>query len=114
MAAVRAYYEWLPIRPPQGENSPKIYRSFNFGTLLSLHLLDTRVIARDEQLDYKNYVDPKTGQFDAARFSNDLTAERSLLGQEQLNWLQQKLQQSKSHWQLLGQQLLMSKMHIPA
>ncbi|RVU40761.1 alkaline phosphatase [Rheinheimera riviphila] len=114
MAAVRAYYEWLPIRPPQGEASVQIYRSFDFGNLLSLHLLDTRVIARDEQLDYKNYSDNKTGKFAAERFATDISAERSLLGQEQLAWLSEKLKQSNCHWQLLGQQILMSKMHLPA
>ena len=114
MAAVRAYYEWLPIRPPQGEASAQIYRSFDFGDLLSLHLLDTRVIARDEQLDYKNYLDPKTGQFASERFRSDISAQRSLLGEQQLGWLTGKLQQSRCRWQLLGQQVLMSKMHIPA
>jgi len=114
MAAVRAYYEWLPIRPPQGEASAQIYRSFDFGNLLSLHLLDTRVIARDEQLDYKNYLDTNTGKFAAERFATDIRAERSLLGQEQLGWLREKLKQSTCHWQLLGQQILMSKMHLPA
>ncbi|MBU2428757.1 MAG: alkaline phosphatase D family protein [Gammaproteobacteria bacterium] len=114
MAAVRAYYEWLPIRPPQGEGSAQIYRSFDFGQLLSLHLLDTRVIARDEQLDYKNYFDAKTGQFASAKFQADIAADRSLMGQQQLNWLSDKLASSKCHWQLLGQQILMAKMHIPA
>jgi alkaline phosphatase D len=114
MAAVRAYYEWLPIRPPQGETSAQIYRSFDFGDLLSLHLLDTRVIARDEQLDYKNYLDAKTGQFASERFQSDIGAQRSLLGQQQLGWLTTQLQQSNCRWQLLGQQILMSKMHIPA
>lgn len=114
MAAVRAYYEWLPIRPPQGEASAQIYRSFDFGNLLSLHLLDTRVIARDEQLDYKNYLDTNTGKFATERFATDISAERSLLGQEQLGWLSEKLKQSNCHWQLLGQQILMSKMHLPA
>lgn len=114
MAAVRAYYEWLPIRPPQGEDSVQIYRSFDFGNLLSLHLLDTRVIARDEQLDYKNYFNPTTGKFAAEQFTKDLGATRALLGQTQLNWLTTQLTQSNCRWQLLGQQILMSKMHIPA
>ncbi|SNY49815.1 alkaline phosphatase D [Arsukibacterium tuosuense] len=113
-AAVRAYYEWLPIRPPMGEDSIQIYRSFNFGELLSLHLLDTRLIARDQQLAYKNYTDPQTGEFAAARYKEDISAERNLLGKAQLGWLTGQLQQSSAKWQLLGQQVLMSKMHIPA
>ena len=27
-AAIQAYYEWMPIRPPQGDASLQIYRSF--------------------------------------------------------------------------------------
>lgn len=113
-AAVQAYYEWLPIRPPQGEESIQIYRSFDFGELLSLHLLDTRLIARDQQLDYKHYQDANSGAFAAARFQAALSAERQLLGKAQLNWLTTQLRQSNAKWQLLGQQVLMAKMHIPA
>ena len=44
-AAVQAWHEWLPTRT--GADPLKIYRSFDFGNLLSLHMLDTRVIGRD-------------------------------------------------------------------
>lgn len=113
-AAVQAYYEWLPIRPPQGDDSIQIYRSFDFGELLSLHLLDTRLIARDQQLDYKNYLDANSGVFAAERFQADISADRQLLGKAQLGWLTEQLSQSKAKWQLLGQQVLMAKMSIPA
>lgn len=113
-AAVQAYYEWLPIRPPQGEESIQIYRSFDFGELLSLHLLDTRLIARDQQLDYKHYLDANSGAFAVERFQAALSADRQLLGKAQLNWLTTQLSQSNAKWQLLGQQVLMAKMHIPA
>jgi alkaline phosphatase D len=39
----------MPIRT--GADKAKIYRSFNFGNLVSLHMLDTRLIGRDEQID---------------------------------------------------------------
>lgn len=113
-AAVRAYYEWLPIRPPMGEDSIQIYRSFDFGELLSLHLLDTRLIARDQQLAYKNYLDGNSGAFAAEQFQADISGDRQLLGKVQLAWLTEQLSQSKAKWQLLGQQVLMAKMHIPA
>ena len=61
-AALQAYYEWLPIREPGQRQasdgatplSPltQAYRSFNFGDVLSLHMLETRLTARDEQLAY--------------------------------------------------------------
>jgi alkaline phosphatase D len=37
----------------------KIYRRFDFGTLLSLHMLDTRIEGRDRQ--YDNYGDADGG-----------------------------------------------------
>lgn len=113
-AAVRAYYEWLPIRPPLGEDSIQIYRSVEFGELLSLHLLDTRLIARDQQLVYKNYIDGNSGAFATEQFQADINADRQLLGRVQLSWLTEQLSRSKAKWQLLGQQVLMAKMHIPA
>lgn len=55
-AAMQAFHEWLPIR--SGANREQIYRSFAFGNLLALHMLDTRVVGRDQQLDYKDYLAP--------------------------------------------------------
>ena len=51
-AAMQAYHEWMPTRNAQPE---LIYRSFAFGNLVALHMLDTRVIARDEQLSYGKF-----------------------------------------------------------
>ena len=113
-AAIQAYYEWLPIRPPYGEQKPEIYRSFDFGKLLSLHMLDTRVIGRDKQLSYDDYQDKVTKQLDIKQFSQDLyNPERTLLGKEQMSWLQKTVSQSSSQWQMLGQQVLMAKMLVP-
>jgi len=113
-AAIQAYYEWLPIRPPRGEQSPQIYRTFDFGNLISLHMLDTRVIARDKQLAYSDYKNLETKQMDVARFASDLNnTKRQLLGSTQLNWLTSAITQSNAKWQVLGQQVLMTKMWLP-
>ena len=113
-AAIQAYYEWLPIRPPMGEQSPQIYRTFDFGNLISLHMLDTRVIARDKQLAYSDYKNLETKQMDVARFASDLNnPSRQLLGNTQLNWLTSAITKSNAKWQILGQQVLMTKMWLP-
>ena len=49
-AAMQAYYEWNPIREPVSGELYENYRSFDFGDLVSLHMLETRLTARDEQL----------------------------------------------------------------
>ncbi|MFT5593968.1 MAG: alkaline phosphatase D [Oceanicoccus sp.] len=115
LAALQAYFEWLPIRPIAQDNELEIYRSFQFGDLVDLHMLDTRVLARDIQLDYANYMDPTTGAFDSATFTQDISdASRTMLGSEQLQWLQTQLGNSTGTWQLLGQQVLMGSMYLPA
>ena len=49
-AAIQAWHEWMPVRAPDASNLMKIYRSFDFGGLAALHMLDTRVIGRDKQI----------------------------------------------------------------
>lgn len=109
-AAIQAYHEWMPTRTAAPE---RIYRSFAFGDLLALHMLDTRVIARDQQLDYANYLKP--GGFDAAGFTAAVgDPARQLMGTAQTQWLQQQMAASAATWQVLGQQVLMGRMNIPA
>ena len=111
-AAVRAYYEWMPIR--DRENREAINRSFAFGNLVNLVMLETRLLARSRQLDYANYIAP-TGMFDGARFLADVTStDRTMMGAEQLAWLQAQLAGSDAVWQALGNQVLMGRMTIPA
>ena len=115
LAALQAYFEWLPIRPIEDDNELEIYRSFQFGDLVDLHMLDTRVLGRDKQLDYTNYQNSQTGEFDAVSFESDITDQtRTMLGADQLTWIQTQLATSTGTWQLLGQQVLMGKMNLPA
>ena len=111
--ALKAWQEWLPVRLPDTSNALRIYRRFEFGNLLSLHMLDTRVVGRDQQLDYANYV--TADGIDAVTFEADLTdSNRQLLGAEQTAWLSDGLAGSAATWQVLGQQVLMGRMNIPA
>ncbi len=108
-AALQAYHEWMPIRT--GADQAKIYRSFDFGGLLSLHMLDTRSIGRDLQINVTDLVNPATQAATAAVFASPT---RQLMGSEQVAWLQGKLSASTSTWQVLGQQVLMARMQFPA
>ncbi|WP_417450658.1 alkaline phosphatase D family protein [Kordiimonas sp.] len=62
-AAIRAYHEWLPIRETALEPTT-IHRSFNYGGLASLIMLDTRIEGRDEQLSYETDLPFRTLPFD--------------------------------------------------
>ena len=114
-AAGQAYHEWMPIRAgPEGDQGV-IYRAFKIGDLADLIMLDTRLVGRDEQLDYAQGIEA-AGSVEAF-IKNDLyNPERQILGKEQEGWLQQALQRSKARgaiWQVLGQQVLMGKLNIP-
>jgi len=114
-AAVQAYFEWMPLRPVVPDEEGRIYRSFRFGDLVDLHMLDTRLVGRDEQLDYSNYTDSDTRSMQVDAFLADIGhPERSLLGEPQRNWLYGALQASEARWQVLGQQILMARMTMPA
>ncbi|SDZ85276.1 alkaline phosphatase D family protein [Acidovorax soli] len=109
-AAMQAYHEWMPTRNAQPE---LIYRSFQFGDLVALHMLDTRAIGREEQLDYNNYI--TASGIDAAGFTAAVgNPARQLMGSTQTQWLQQQMAASSATWQVLGQQVLMGRMNVPA
>ncbi|WP_440056473.1 alkaline phosphatase D family protein (plasmid) [Pseudoalteromonas sp. T1lg65] len=115
MAALQAYYEWMPIRPMVKDQMESLYRRFDFGDLISLYMLDTRHEGRAKALNYANYIDAQTGQVDLLNFQNDLlSTEQQLLGTNQLTWLTDNIKTSGSKWQVIGQQVLMTKMTIPA
>lgn len=110
--ALQAWYEWLPIRPPS-TNREVIYRQFQFGDLVDLLMLDTRLIGRDQQLSYAPFTSGGMIDLDAARAAiND--PNRQLLGEEQNAWLKDRLTNSTATWQVLGQQVLVGRYKLPA
>ncbi len=166
-AALKAYHEWLPIREPELRQASdgatastpltQGYRSFNFGDVLALHILETRLTARDQQLSYPNAaavqarigailadpaqvasyatkagIAPPTSDAAIPVFANALAPlvtqelviatvqkalgdpNRDLIGDTQMAWLQQQLASSTAPWQVLGQQVLMQSMALPA
>ncbi len=108
--ALQAYSEYLPLT---STDNSLIYRKLNFGNLADLMMLDTRIIGRNQQLSYSNYFDNQ-GNFDAVSFQNDLlNPSRTILGSTQLNWFQNELNNSSTNWQIIGQQVLMTKFLLP-
>ena len=110
-AALQAYHEWLPIRTPDMSNLRKIYRSFDFGQLLSLHMLETRLLAREKAIEVTDLLNPATAAATMAAFASPT---RQMLGAEQQGWLSAGLKASGATWQVLGQQVLMGRMEFPA
>ncbi|MBK1850859.1 alkaline phosphatase D family protein [Marinobacter sp. 1-4A] len=114
LEALQAYFEWMPIRPVFEGNDEAIFRTFRFGDLVDLHMLDTRHMGRDEPLNYLDYFS-SDGSLNQAQFIADVGSQsRTLLGAEQLLWLQSSMGYSTAKWQVLGQQILMGRMNLPA
>jgi len=111
-AAIQAWYEWLPVRPPANEQEI-IYRKLPYGDLVDLLMLDTRLIGRDEQDTYPDFFDGSNIDVNATRVAiND--SNRALMGSTQMEWLKGHLTNSTARWQVLGQQILMARLHLPA
>ena len=107
-AALQAYHEWMPIRT--GSDQGIIYRSFDFGSVLSLHMLDTRLIGRDKQVEFADLLAPATAATAQATMASPT---REMLGTTQGTWLSGKITSSTATWQVLGQQVLMARMEFP-
>jgi alkaline phosphatase D len=98
MNAVRAYFEWMPIRQVEMDDNLRIWRSFSIGSLLDLVMLDTRQYDRSITDLYWNtdYVHD---------ISND--AGRSMMGSRQENWFYNSLISSAKRgatWRVIGSQ----------
>ncbi|MBT9395432.1 alkaline phosphatase D family protein [Hymenobacter sp. NST-14] len=104
--ANQAWFEFLPARTA---DKTRIYRRFEFGNLVNLLMLDTRLVGRDQQLSLSSYATNPTAFLQALTSSS-----RSLLGPDQRSWLTGALAGSSARWQVLGSQVLMGKMNIPA
>lgn len=90
--AQQAYDEWMPIRLPEPGNPDRIWRRFQFGSLLDLWMLDTRLYDRDDEA---GFLSPEI--FDPSR---------RLIGPEQQQWLFEGLRTTNATWKMLGQQVM--------
>lgn len=113
-SAIKAYFEWMPIRPVTPGVDSRVYRQFKFGDLVNLLMLDTRQAGRDQQLSYASFL-TADGSFDAEKFQTELASTtRTMLGAEQITWLKESLSSSIETWQVLGSQVLMMKNNLPS
>lgn len=95
--AKQAYFEWMPVR--ENNNFPtRLYRSFNYGDLINLIMLDTRLEGRDEQV--------------SATSSDVDDPNRSILGTDQYNWFKDQMINSNARWNIVGQQVMMAPLEV--
>ncbi|SPO06053.1 related to alkaline phosphatase D precursor [Cephalotrichum gorgonifer] len=101
--AVRAYFEWMPIRQVDMDDGLRVWRSFKMGKLLDLIVLDTRNYDRSiTSLGWNDhYID---------LIRDDPS--RTLMGSRQENWFYRSLSESKERgaaWRIIGNQIVFSR-----
>ncbi len=102
-AAVQAYWEWMPLRPPDPAVPERIYRMQRWGDLADLALLDTRLIGRDEPVGRGKGVVVKVSD-----------TGRSILGAPQREWLAAEMAASTARWRLVGSQVVVAPIPLVA
>lgn len=106
MNAVRAYFEWMPIKIVEMDDNLRIWRSFKLGNLADLIMLDTRQYDRSITDLYWN-----TDYVHA--IAND--AGRSMMGSRQENWFYNQLSSSSKRgatWRIIGSQVVFSRVNM--
>lgn len=100
-AAYQAYYEHMPLRlssMPNGDGM-QLYREFSYGSLASFLVLDSRQY-RDDQAN---------GDGSKPHTPESLDPIRTLLGNDQEQWVESNLASSNAHWNVLAQQVFFAQ-----
>lgn len=85
---MEAFFEYLPIRQPDMNNTKRIYRTLQYGNLADIFFMDIEVLRNQDTIPGTN--------------------ERSLLSNTQYNWLTNALEASTATWHIIGNQKLFS------
>jgi len=116
-AAMRAYYEWMPIRDPEiGRAKEALFRHYNFGDLLSLITVETRLNARAEPFVLENHIDYITSDPDGFKQIKLGNPEREMFGKPQEDFIVEHLERSKDAgktWRVLANQVIMGRLQTP-
>ena len=118
-AALKAYFEWMPIREPAagGALAEAAMRSFHFGDLASLIMVETRLTARDSQVTLDGDAPEVDGKRDLTKLRAKLAdPKRRMMSPAQEAWIGAELSKSvkAGHaWQVIGNQVVMARV-MPA
>ncbi|MEO0998626.1 MAG: alkaline phosphatase D family protein, partial [Pseudomonadota bacterium] len=72
--ALTAYYEWMPIRENAERSREAAYRSFDFGGIATVAMIETRLSGRSEPASFQRDLPPRRTFFDAERPDQAVTA----------------------------------------
>ena len=115
-AALRAYYEWMPIREPRkGRVRSDIFRSYDWGDLLTLVTVETRLTARAEPFEIEKHYAEIKAEGNADKFKAEKLGDpsRKMLGEVQSDFIIETLKASKESgkaWRVMANQVIMGRL----
>ena len=118
-AALQAYYEWMPVRDPAlGAPREALFKNYSIGNLLTIAALETRLMARTEQLEYNDIVPTLKSPEDVENFRSNILwdASREMLGHTQLDFIENTLRESvdaNQPWRVIANQIIMASVTAP-
>ena len=101
--AARVFHEWLPVRMSDDEDLFRIYRNFEWGKLVETYFAETRLLARDMQVQ---------GVFPALNQPVFQDTSRRIMGLEQMEWLREGMVNSQARWQFLAEPVMVAPLYI--
>ena len=110
-AALKAWYEWMPVRTPVRGPAEARFKALKLGRLATLAVLETRLAARS----------PSLGFAEAAAYQNDPAALRAMiadparekLGTVQRAALEAAFADAADGWMILANQTMMAEVATP-
>ena len=118
-AALRAYYEWMPIREPRkGRAHSDIFRSYDYGNLLTLLTVETRLTARAMPIIIEDHFDDIDDKGSAEDFQRHVLRDpsREMFGPLQSDFIIDTLKKSKAagkSWRVMANQVIMGRLLTP-
>lgn len=99
-AATEARQEWLPCRLSDPTDPLDMHRSFRFGDLMDLVVLDTRIPGRDLQ----------SGDEGAKPLDDP---DRRMIPEAQIEWAEARLADRSSTWAVVASQVPVARLQLP-
>ncbi|QDX26940.1 alkaline phosphatase [Sphingomonas suaedae] len=101
-AALQAWYEHMPVRRAlmPGSNGVRMYRRLDYGSLVRVHVLDTRSYRSDQACER-----PGLSRAEIERCYPVDRPDRTILGAAQERWLDEGLS-NQARWNFLAQQVM--------
>ena len=118
-AALRAYYEYMPVRNPlPGQPREALFRDYSWGGLLTIAAIETRLTARSAQFEYARVLPELTSPEAVAAWERDRLGDpaREMLGAAQSAYLRDVLRGSVARgepWRLVANQVIMARVRAP-